>query len=394
MRGWISALICMLFIPLAGAQSRADLEAQRRNLLKQIELNTQLLSKSEKEETATLTELEGVETRIRLQQELIGTMEKELGAIGKAVSASEREISRLKASQEDLKEQQAQQIRQAYIRRKMENDLVYLLSAQSINQAFARWRYLEAMSRVRRQTFIKYAAQQDSISTEISRLQSLREDKQRLAEDAIAQEKELVSSRKRSQSLLTQLRKRESEIRAELDRQKRESERLANEIERLISAEVEKVETAGSTLPNAPALAALTADFDENRGKLPWPVDRGMITGKFGDQPHPVIKSIKISNNGIDITAPPGETVRAIFTGEVVGKKAIPGFDYMVIVKHGSYYSVYSRLQKVTVDPGDKVRTGQVIGRLPTSSGENPKLHFEIWKGKTKSNPEAWISRG
>jgi septal ring factor EnvC (AmiA/AmiB activator) len=394
MKGWISVLACTLFIPIAGAQSRADLEAQRRNLLRQIELNTQLLSKSEQQESATLAQLEGVETRIRLQQELIGTMERELTALGNSISTSEREVSRLRASLDDLKEQQGKQIRQAYIRRKMENDLVYLLSAQSINQAFARWRYLEAMSRVRKQTFTKYSAQQDSVTTELDKLRSLRSQKQRLAESAIAQEKELVTSRKKSKSLLAALRKRESEIRAELDKQKRESERLANEIERLINAEVDKVEAAGSALPNAPALAALTAKFDENRGKLPWPVDRGMITGTFGDQPHPVIKSIKISNNGIDITAPPGERVRAVFDGEVVGKKAIPGFDYMVIVKHGSYYSVYSRLQKVTVSPGDKVRTGQAIGRLPASTGENPKLHFEIWKGKTKSNPEAWISRG
>jgi len=392
MKGWTSVLIWLSIATLVQAQTRAELESQRRSILQRIELNNELLKKSEKEESATLSQLEGVESRIRLQQELIGTMKKELGALGNSITSSENEIDRLKASQEDLKEQQGKQLRQAYIRRKMENDLVYLLSAESINQAFARWRYLEAMSRVRRHTFEKYASQQDSIVVEVQRLQSLRADKQQLAEDAIDQEKELVSSRQKSKSLLSKLRKRESEIRAELDKQQRESERLANEIERLIRAEVNKAESSGTSLPNAPALAALTADFDKNKGKLPWPVDRGMITGKFGDQPHPVIRSIKISNNGIDITAPPGEPVRAIFNGVVVGKKVIPGFDYMVIIKHGSYYSVYSRLQEVNVDSGSKIRTGQVIGKLSNDGDDNPKLHFEIWKGKVKTNPESWIN--
>jgi murein DD-endopeptidase MepM/ murein hydrolase activator NlpD len=146
-------------------------------------------------------------------------------------------------------------------------------------------------------------------------------------------------------------------------------------------------------LPNAPALAALTAGFQDNKGKLPWPVDRGMITGRFGNQPHPVIKSITISNNGVDITAPPGQKVSAIFNGKVVGKKIIPGFDYMIIVQHGSFYSVYSRLTIALVQLGDNVSTGQIIGSLQNEISSNPRLHLEVWKNKTQMDPELWISR-
>jgi len=392
MKEWISTIALILFAMGLHAQSRSDLEAQRNSLLKQIESNRRLLAEAQKSETATLADIKGIKAQIVLRRRVIGTIKDELRLMSASILNSEKSLNKLNGSAIDLKMQQARHLKQAYISRKMENPAVYLLSASSMNEAFARWRYLEAMSRVRKQTFNHLRTQSDSISIELAQLQKLRADKQLLAENAIEQEKALGKSKKQSEVMLRDLRKQEKQIKSELDRQKRESARLASEIERIISTAVSKT-TDDSGLPNAPALAALTAGFKSNKGKLPWPVDRGMITGRFGNQPHPVIKSITISNNGVDITAPPGQKVRAIFDGKVVGKKIIPGFDYMIIVQHGSYYSVYSRLTNAQIELGDEVSTGQIIGSLQSEASSNPRLHLEVWKSKTQMDPEDWISR-
>ena len=368
MKKWISLALLILAIAPCWSQTRQQLEQRRRSLLNQIEENRQLLSESEQESTATLSSIEGIQARIDLQEEVIQTITSEIDVLSRNISRSESNVARLGKSVEDLEAQHVKHLKQAYIDRRMENTFVFLLSASSLNEAFIRWRYLEAVNRVRQNTYDKYVAQKDSIQTGLQRLRQQRADKQGLAEDAIDQERQLSQTRKEAQSVLAGLRKNESQIRKELDQQMRESERLAREIERLIAEAVDN-SAAEAALPNAPALAALTSDFAGNKGKLPWPVDRGMVTGKFGDQPHPVIKSIKITNNGIDITAPKGESVRAVFEGEVVGKKIIPGFDFMVIVRHGAYYSVYSRLVEANVEMGDKVRTGQVIGKLKLRGG-------------------------
>ncbi len=392
MKEWISSLAFgLIFLSLNG-QNRADLEAQRNSLLKQIESNTELLATAQKRESATVADIEGIKAQIVLRKRIVGTIKDELNLMSIAISKTERNLKHLNASTVDLKSQQASHIKQAYISRKMENPAVYLLSANSVNQAFARWRYLETISRVRKNTFDHLRIQSDSIKIELERLQQLRADKQVLAESAIGHERVLSQNKKQSEQVLRALRKKEKRIKSELDKQKRESTRLASEIERIISSAINK-KTSTSGLPNAPALAALSDGFKSNKGKLPWPVDRGIITSQFGNQPHPVIKSITISNNGVDITAPPGQHVRAIFNGLVVGKKIIPGFDYMIIVQHGSYYSVYSRLKKVSVEPGDEISTGQIIGSLQSDASSNPRLHLEVWENKTQMDPELWITR-
>jgi len=392
MREWISTCAMILFVLGLQAQSRSDLEAQRNSLLKQIASNTQLLEKARKRESSTVADIEGIKAQIVLRQRVVSTIKDELDLLSSSVFKTEKKLKQLKGSSNDLKLQQARHLKQAYIARKMENPAVYLLSASSMNEAFARWRYLESLSRVRKQTYHHLRVQTDSISIELALLQRLRAEKQMLAENAIEQERALSTTKNQSEVVLRDLRKQEKQIKSELDRQKRESARLASEIDRIISVEVGKT-TDNTGLPNAPEFAALTAEFKDNKGKLPWPVDRGLITGRFGNQPHPVIKSITISNNGVDITAPPGQDVRAIFSGKVVGKKIIPGFDYMIIVQHGSYYSVYSRLVTVGVEPGDNVSTGEVIGNLRSEASSNPRLHLEVWRNKTQMDPEIWIKR-
>ena len=145
-----------------------------------------------------------------------------------------------------------------------------------------------------------------------------------------------------------------------------------------------------ANLKEAPETKKLNDQFASNKGKLPWPVSKGLITDRFGTHPHPVLKGITVQNNGIDIQAEPGGTVKSLFNGTVASVTKIPGYDYMVMVRHGVYFTVYSRLQSVSVSKGDNVTTGQALGSL---GSEEPELHLEIWQDKTKLNPESWISK-
>ena len=382
----------LVWLPIhAQSQTREDLEAQRNALLRQIETNTRLLSESKSRQQSTLKELGQLRAEVDLRQKVLNNYQAEINILTRDIDNKQGRVTELKASSRQIAEQHVIQLKDAYYERRMDIKALYLLSAGSLNEAFRRWRFIQVISRARRSTFDRLVATSDSLTAEIKSIQELRSDKQVLAENTIQQEKALSGAVRQSESALKTLKGRESEIRAELDRQKRESERLANEIERIIRSEVEK-SSADASMPLAPALKALSDQFEANKGSLPWPVERGIITGQFGEQPHPVVPSIVISNNGIDITTEPGSRVNAVFGGKVVGLKTIPGYDFTVIVQHGSFYTVYSRLVDVAVEMNDDIKTGQMIGRLHSDQVDNPELHFEVWQNKAQVNPESWIS--
>lgn len=389
---WSSILVLIGLCVTMQAQDRATLEKERQGLLKQIQATNSLIQKSRKNQQATLADITTIQAEIALRGKVLRSLRSEIGVVESSVSLKEQTVQGLQGRMKDLKEMHAAFIKQEYLQRRTENRTMFLLSASSLNEAYARWRYLRAFKTARERTFSSLSAASDSIRNEIADLETLRDEKRVLLTDVASQEEELADARNSSEDKLNTLKKDESKLRRDLDRQKKERDRLAAEIENIIKAEIAKT-TTGSSLPNAPEMVALSAEFKQNQGKLPWPVDRGIITGRFGTQPHPVIPSIKIANNGIDITAPAGAQVKALFNGKVVGKKQIPGFDNTVIVQHGSYYTVYSRLSTTTVALGSEVTTGQSIGQLSSAGSSNGKLHIEVWRDKTQLDPENWLRK-
>ncbi|MDX1478001.1 MAG: peptidoglycan DD-metalloendopeptidase family protein [Saprospiraceae bacterium] len=392
MSKWISlALVCFLAVPL-GAQ-RTELEQRRKALLKRISETSSLIEKSRQNQDATESDIRTLQAEIGLRRDVLNTLKTEVKLVEQSITEKSEQVRRLRKAMETLSADYAAQLRQEYLRKRTEQRAVFLLSATSLNKAYARWRYLRAARSARERTFEAMRSSRDSLALDLGRLEALRSDKAALLEDLVRQEEALAASVRSAEAKLTSLRNDERKLRRELDRQKKESARLEKEIAAMIAAELEKNATRDDLLPDAPAMRALSAEFESNKGKLPWPVDRGMITGKFGTQPHPVIPSIQIVNNGIDITAPPGSPVKAVFGGKVVGKKQIPGYDHTIIVQHGSYYTVYSRLADTNVVLGSEVETGEVIGYLQTAGTTNSKLHIEVWKEKSQLDPEVWLSR-
>ena len=187
---------------------------------------------------------------------------------------------------------------------------------------------------------------------------------------------------------MNDLGKKEKKLKSDLADTQAKKKKLDDEFSRLIREEGKKMTSSG--LSAAPETKALNEQFSVNKGKLPWPVSKGLITDRFGEHAHPVLKGIVVQNNGIDIQAEPKAAVKSLFNGTVASVTKIPGYDYMVMVRHGLYFTVYSKIVSVNVKKGDVVTTGQLLGHL---GSEEPELHLEIWQDKTKLNPETWLAK-
>lgn len=385
-------LLLSCFCCSLAAQDRATLEKRRQNLEKQIEETNTLLRRSEKQKSATVSSLQTLRSEIAMRQEVLTSLKDEMGLLDDELDHHAVSLDKLQKTMEALREERGKQMRNAYFEKQMSHPLLYILSARTLNEAFLRWTYRRRIMQAREQTLDQLRATSHSLQDELGSLEALKSQKQEISKDVASQESSLKKSAGEAQAMVKSLEKKERSLKKQLEQQKKESQALAAEIERIIAAEVKKNSAAGN-LPSAPALKALSADFERNKGKLPWPVDHGIITSHFGTQPHPIVKSITVSNNGIDITAPKASDVHSIFGGKVVGKKFIPGFDNMVIIQHGNYYSVYSRLADVGVEINQEVTARQTIGRLSGKGNENPRLHLEIWENKVQLDPQLWISR-
>ena len=380
-----------LFSTLSQAQQKEKLEQKRKSLLSQIDITRELLKETDAKRKVSLEELQAVETQIKLTRELRQTIASEIAATNHLLSAKSAQFSALEAKQQTMQQSYAGYLKSSYRQQLMQHPLLFLLSAHDLNQAFQRWRYLKQLSGFQKTQHQNLVSQQDSLNRIIAIIEQGRKEKDALLKESQKQEQRLSTAMQTQKQMVSALQKEEAALRSKLKQQEEESKRLKTEIERLIRAEMESSGTTAG-IPETPAMKALSSSFKSNRGKLPWPVERGVITGRFGTQPHAVLKSIKVKNNGIDISTTAGADVLAVFDGTVVGSAFIPGFDQMVMVRHGSFYSVYSRLQKVFVKKGETVGVRQALGSL-TKDGEATTVHFEIWDGKQQVDPETWLAQ-
>lgn len=394
-RAFHNILLLLILFSHAGfaQQQKEALEKQRARLQQQIFDTQQLLRNTQQEQKNTLLGLQAIEQQINNREQLVQTLAREVSALDKAMQLEERKKGQLESKIETLKETYKQTLQRAYLVKKVQHPMMYILSAESINQGFRRWAYLRQLDRYEKNQLKIFSAARDSLGLILQQIEATKKEKSGLLSIQQEQKDEIASERRSLERVVGSLKAKEKELRSTLKKKKAESARLNAEIERLIAAEMNRNSASGD-LPNAPAMIALSKAFASNAGKLPWPVRKGIITGKFGEQPHPVIKSIKIRNNGVDISSEQGAPVQAIFGGKVVGIKEIPGFDNMVIIRHGNFYSVYSKLKEIFVDKDEQVETGQSVGSLSISGSEPfSTLHFEIWEGKTQLNPESWLAR-
>ncbi len=408
-------LAAAFFLPSTGfGQSKKELEKKKDQIQKDIDYTNQLLNLTKKSKNTSLSHLVTLNKKITYRNDLINTISTELNVVDKEIGNVSTNIDSLNNRLERLKLQYSQMLYYAYKNQGAYSRMMFVFSSEGINQAFKRMIYMKQLSdyRIRQRDLI--LALQDSLTGKKNKLQDVRKDKKVLLVTQEKQKKELDNEKKEQVDILNNLSSKEKKLRAELKEKQRKQQQLSNKIEEIIRKEIESARATAkkknaskmtaskstkniessnaSALLNTPATIKLSNDFENNKGQLPWPVEKGIISSSFGKHSHPVWRDVVVNNNGVDINSTKGAKARAIFEGRVV--YIVQVYDkYAVLIQHGEYFTLYSNLEKVFVKAEDKVITKQPLGIVQTNDEEGKtEIHLEIWKGSNKMNPEAWIA--
>jgi septal ring factor EnvC (AmiA/AmiB activator) len=391
-----AALLC--FFSAAG-QDKESLRRERDKITEEIKYTNRLLEEAKKSRSKLEGELGLINKKITLREDLIRSINKEVKLYNRRIENNRREIEMLESKLELLKERYAELVRLAYRTGRVRDRLMYIFASEDFFQAIRRVRYLRKMAEIRKDQSINIMQTRNELEKVNEDLNEAIAQKNQILEEEQSEKQALNDDLRKQQQAVKGLKSQERELLATLKKQERQREKLNKEIQRIIEAEIRasKKDNAG-VFELTPEAAALSADFESNRGKLPWPVERGVIVSNFGPNPHPVLAGITIPNNGIDIATGKDAQVRAIFEGTVSAVFSIPGAGKNVIVNHGGYRSVYSNLKEVYVEKGQRLSAKESIGVVLTDEVDGKtEAHIEIWKvgqnGTTKEDPAKWIFR-
>jgi len=380
----------LLLLPLlVVGQGRRQLEEQRRTLLREIALTSELLRETRRHQKATLQYFLTLQRQIEKRRQLIQTLHQEIAYAEESIQRTRQVVEALNEDLERLQHDYGEMLRSAYRQHLTHSNLLFLFSAATFNEAYRRWQYLRRIEAYRRKQAELILETRKELSDKVTWLEQRKADKLNLLASEERQTRLIELELREQDRLLASLKNNEARLSTELRAKQKAAQDLENAIERIIRREMDE---SPANDRDAFAEAASSRDFADMKGRLPWPVEKGIITAFFGKQVHPTIKSVEIQNNGIDIGTPPDSPVKAVFGGKVVGTRFIPGFQYMVMLKHGSYYTVYSNLRETYVQKGQRVEAGHLLGRVSTNpqNGE-AELHFEIWHNKERRNPVDWL---
>lgn len=393
-RSLTSIFILLIFSTVVAGQSKEELQRQKQKAYDELKLTRELMEKTSAQRSSSMKQLGLLQTGINTRARLITTLEAETELLNRNILETEKKIEQLSADNEKNREEYARLVYFAYRNHTEYEKLMYILAGATISQSYQRYKYLKYLSEYR----VKKANEIDSLIVELDlqkeQLSQLKNDKEMNLEEKVSERENLIGQRSRESEMVNNLKRRESQLRDEI----REKERIANELEsrirEIIEEEARKLNSANIYAALTPEQELVGKDFNNNRGKLPWPVEKGVVTVGFGRHEVPGLRGSSVQNNGIDITSSPGTEVRAVFEGQVTKVFAILGANYTVLIRHGEFLSVYQNLVNVRVKTGDKVLTKERLGEAFTDESDNVALvHFEVWKERTILNPEEWISK-
>jgi len=354
-------------------------------IIKRIETTSKLLDKTSKNKRSTLTDLRLLQDQIANRKKVIENIRSSLQLMVDQLEKENNKQDALVLKYLDHKKDHSELIRMSYIKMLTENKLVYLLSSTDWEESLSRLRYSGMIENFLRRQIDTLDLTSSQVESNIVQMEESRIQYEELLEEEERSFKKLEEDEKRKDRMLAQMEGDEKRLRGALIKQRKDREQMNQAIEKIILASLNKNE---STNDGQNAGFGLSGAFKDQKDKLPWPVNNARIISKYGKQKHPTLENVFISNNGIDVFCSKNAPVRAIFKGEVAGALQIPGNDYMIMVKHGNYYTVYSKIVEVYVSKGDRIAAGHTLGKLGVN---NAILHFEIWEDKQKLDPEKWL---
>lgn len=392
MRMYVLIVALVISLVPVMAQDVSKQESRKAKLQREIELLDQQLEQNASKSSALLSNLELLKKNIENRKALVKESDKEIRRYADSVYLKQLAINRLKARVDTLTSHYSRLVRSAYKNRDTRVWYMYILASENLGQAYRRFGYFRNLSTRMKEEAVTIREMQAELEVEKARLAQLKKNAEKVKAERVKELEKLRKDETASANTIAKLKKDRKKYEKELKAKKKEVEALNKEIQRIIAEATKPKPSAGSqSQKDDPAAVALSAEFSSNKGKLPWPVN-GSVVAKFGKQYHPVFKNLELpANNGLDITAPKGSQIKAVFNGTVKQVFVMPGYNQCVLVQHGkNYFTFYCKLGSVSVKAGDKVTTGQVLGTIETQSGNN-QLHFELWKDSKPQNPEGWL---
>ena len=396
-----------------------ELEQQRKEALADIKRTSLLLDQTQKTTKDYLQRLNLLSQRILSRKKVISLLGQEIAAIDEQTEGMEKQIRLLEGELKEKQQNYGKSVRSMYRRHSSQDKLLFILSADNFAQSLRRLRYLREYAAWQKKLAVDITDKQAEITQKRNELIQTRKEKLALRSEQEQEQHKLQTEEANQQKEVKELNKKKSELQAQLRKKRKQAQQLDRMIEQQIAKEIAEAEAKARAERERLAKAnkgkatdterkadvkggyamtkverALSANFAGNRGRLPYPVTGShTIVSSFGEQQHEELKYVRTNNNGIDILTSPGADARAVFNGEVTCIFMVPGFNNSVIVRHGNYLTVYSNLSQVYVKAGDKVSTRQAIGKIftDTEDGNSTILHFQLWKEKTKLNPEPWL---
>ena len=395
MKQWVWLLILIPVLSMA-QDKKAALEAQKKRLQQEIVQINALIKTSAKKRANVLTQVETVQLKMDRQDALIRLTNRQINRLNQEININLRNIEKLRTELTSLKKDYAEMVVSARKNKSSQNRLMFLLSSESFWQAYKRMAYMKQYAAYRKQQGEQIAAKTKALQQYTTDLVAQRKDKKQLIEQNREAQKDLDSIRKKQNALVLELKKREKNYAAQIKQKQKQQEEIDKEITRLIRAAIaasnKKAGTKTGSFVLTPEAKALAASFVSNKGRLPWPVEKGIVTQRFGTQRHPVVRTTTIKSNGVTLSVPAGATARSVFEGKVLNIVQFKGSNPIVLVQHGNYITSYKNLSKVYVKKGDRITAKQAIGQIFTNRDTGKTtLQFSLFYNTTPQNPALWL---
>lgn len=395
-RFWIAVIFIMMTFA-ANCQSVESLGDKIQSIQKDIKLAEKLLKETSKDKEVTLNQVALMQTQINQRENLIKTYQNQVNLINRDIQKNKNEITSLKKDLSLYQKEYSNLIVINYRNKGKANNLLFVFSAEDFNQAMRRMRYIQELNDLIKDKIAEIESTQNKINSQLDKNEKHKKEIEKILDEEKKERATLVKERDKLNKDIASLKKKESQIKKDIKKKENETKELKKQIDKIIAEEIRKAkerEAAAKKNNTSSIDYNLSSSFEQNKGKLPYPVEQGIITGRYGLNQHPTQKDVKVKNDGVDISTTKGSKARAVFEGVVCGSTS-QGGNNVILIRHGLYFTLYSNLEKVFVKVGDKVATGQEIGRIHTNVSDGKTiLHFEIWhENRTTVNPSLWIRK-
>jgi len=391
----------------AQSEAQKKLEKRKEQLLEEIRVNERILQENKKKEKSVVNVIQQQKVKIDLREKLIQTNEKQAKLLNDDIYTNQLKINKLKRELEVLKEDYANMIVKSYKSRSERSRAMFLLSSKDFTQAYKRVQYMKQYAGYRKSQGDDIKVKSTELEAYNVKLAALKSEKEKVIQEQEKEKLVLVKEKQEQEKLVKSIKKDQKKIVADIKKKQQEARDIDKKIQKAIrdaiAAENKKTAkksgTKTTSTGTSPSKIVLTAEgkiesdnFKANRGKLPWPVEKGFVSLKFGDQPHPVQPTLTIHSNGVEITTESGSSARSVFAGEVMLIQVLSPINKAVYIKHGDFITVYQNLSTVSVNKGDKVGIKQTIGRIRTNeSTGKTAIKFSVLQNDSFLNPQSWL---